>query len=93
MYNYLVIFLILTATIWGSIYEGIRPQQYLFYIGFFVIAVFVMLEIYSVIVLAFFSMVMLLLLVNNGIYGDANFSDLKMVGPYQVGHQDIHTSK
>lgn len=93
MSNYLVIFLILTSAIWGSIYEGIRPQQYIFFIGFAMIAVFVMLEIYSVIVLGFFSLVMFLLIANNSIYGDANFSDLKMVGPYQVGHQDIHTSK
>ena len=86
MYNYLIIFLIVAVTIWGAIYEGIRVQQYLFLVSFSTIAVFIILGKYSVIVLAIFVIVMLLLIVSNAVYGDANFSELKMVGPYQVGH-------
>lgn len=86
MYNYLLIFLIVAVTIWGAIYEGIRVQQYLFLMSFSTIAVFVMMDIYSVVALTFFVIVMVLLIVSNAIYGDANFSELKMVGPYQVGH-------
>ena len=44
-------------------------------------------------ILGVYSAVLLLILINVAIYGDANFRDLKMVGEYQVGHQDIHTSK
>ena len=93
MYNYLLILLIVAVTIWGAIYEGIRVQQYLFLMSFATIAVFVMLDIYSVVALTIFVIVMVLLIVSNAIYGDANFSELKMVGPYQVGHKDIYTSK
>lgn len=40
----------------------------------------------SYIVLAVHTLVLLLILLNVAIYGDANFRDLKMVGDYQVGH-------
>lgn len=83
----------MAVTIWGAIYEGIRVQQYLFLVSFSTIAVFVMMDCYSVIVLTIFVIVMLLLIISNAVYGDANFSELKMVGPYQVGHKDIYTSK
>ena len=40
-----------------------------------------------------FTLTLVLSVLNNSIYGEANFKGINMIGPYQVGHKDIYSSK
>ena len=52
----------------------------------------VVLDIYSIIPFIIYTSFVLLSILNVSFFGDANFNGLKMVGPYQVGHKEFHTS-
>jgi hypothetical protein len=49
--------------------------------------------IYSIIAISVYSVILVLTILNSCLFGEANFNRLEMVGPYQVAHQDIHTTK
>jgi hypothetical protein len=90
--GYSLISVIFVVALIGARYEGIRFQQYLFLMSYIWIAFLVFTDSHSMIALAVFSFVLTLSVLNNILFGEATFNHLKMVGPYQVGHQDIHTS-
>ena len=47
----------------------------------------------SMAVLVIQSVIILLIAIHNLIYGDVNFKGFKLIGKWEVGHKDIHTSK
>lgn len=85
--------MVFVTFIWGSFSEGIRGPQWIFMFVFCMLASAIIFDLDSYVILAIYTVILLLIFLNIFIYGDANFNELKMVGDYQVGHQDIHTSK
>ena len=91
--QYTLITLIFLCAVVGAIYEGIRFQQYFFILASMWMSVLILTDSQSIVGLTVFVIVLLVSVLNNVLFGEANFRLLKMVGPYQVGHQDIHTSQ
>ena len=57
------------------------------------LSILMVLKIYWVSALVIYTCVLLVLILATCIYGDGNFKKLKMVGKYQVGHREFHTTK
>ena len=89
--NYFVCISLTISMVWGAIYEGVRPQQYPYILAYLIICLMIIFRFHSYIVLSGFSGILLLTIVNNVIYGELCFSNMKLIGPYQVGHMDIHS--
>lgn len=67
--------------------------QWIFMFTFSVLAICVVLDIHSIVIECVYAFTLAVILINVMIYGDANFAELKMVGQFQVGHQDLYTTK
>ena len=89
--NYFVCISIVIAMFWGALYEGVRFQQYPYILAYFVICFMIMIKYHSYIVLSCYTAILFLTIVNNVIYGESCFTNMNLIGPYQVGHMDIHT--
>ena len=89
--NYFVCISIVIAICWGAIYEGIRFQQYPYILAYIIICLMILIKYHSYIVLIGFTLILTMTIVNNVIYGESCFTNMKLVGPYQVGHMDIHS--
>ena len=77
----------------GAQHEGLRPTQYLFILMFLIFSILIMFSYYSSIALSIYTIVLTFVIIQNIIYGENNFSTVKMVGPYQVGHKEFYTFK
>lgn len=88
--TYFLIFSIFATSIFGGWKEGIRTGQWICLALFIFLSVFIVFDYFSII--AFFIILLgnLAIITNNLVYGEGNLDKIKMVGPYQVGHQDFH---
>lgn len=93
IFNLALLLVIFITTIWGCMFEGMRVSQWIFLIDQTFLAVTILCDFKSYVVLIIYSIILAMLILNIMIYGDANFKGLKLVGDFQVGHQDFHTSK
>jgi len=50
-------------------------------------------DVYHIAALIVYCVFLLIPILANLVYGEANFNRLKMTGPYQVGHKDIFTGE
>ena len=70
--------MLLFTIVTGAYYEGVRLFQYFFIICFLVQSVLIIFDVYSLISLGIYMLVIIVYSVINFIYGDANFSEVIM---------------
>jgi len=92
-YCYLMLVLVGLTMLWGALYEGFRAQQYFYLVAFIQVSVIIVLNKKSALSNFAFTLTLALSVINNSIYGEANFKGINIIGPYQVGHKDIYSSK
>jgi len=88
--SYFLVVLIIASTLYGAVFDGIRTSQYLFLLVFIALSVVIVIGYWSEAIAIIYSVVLLLILLYNIIYGEGNLKKIKIVGPFQVGHQDWH---
>lgn len=87
----LAIVIIMVAVV-GAIVEGVRFYQWFFYVGFIPQIILIVMDIYSAIALGIYCFFLAIPIILALMYGNGDFSRLKMTGPYEVGHQDSFLS-
>lgn len=92
-YCYMILVLVGLTMLWGALYEGFRAQQYFYLLAFIQVSVIIVLNKRSALSNFIFTLTLTLSVINNSIYGEANFTRINLIGPYQVGHKDIYSSK
>ena len=86
IFNLALLILILITTIWGCIFEGLRVSQWIFLVAQTGLAISILFDVKSSVILAVYCFILGMLILNVMIYGDANFKGIKLVGDFQVGH-------
>ena len=51
----------------------------------------IILKFHTYTVLIGYTVILVLTIINNVIYGESCFTNMTLIGPYQVGHMDIHS--
>jgi hypothetical protein len=68
--------------LWGAIHEGFRFQQYFFLLAFIQVSVLMIMQKKSVASNIAFTLTLVISVINNSIYGEANFKGINIIGPY-----------
>ena len=91
-YTWCLFFIVIVTVtlIAGIIYEGYRIFQWIFLIVFIPQCFLVFMGEYNIIAEIILCTVIFLGILTTIIYGEANFDKLKLTGPFEVGHKDIH---
>lgn len=76
----------------GVLFEGFRFFQWIFLIVFIPQCVLVYFGEYNLIAEIILCLVIFLGILNNIVFGEADFSRLKLTGPFEVGHKEFHIS-
>lgn len=80
--SFILVCLILLTVLIGAFVEGIRFIQWIYLVAFIPHIVLVVMDVYSEIALAIYCSFLAFAIAITFIYGEANFSRLKLVGPY-----------
>lgn len=88
---FILVCLILVVTFIGAIVEGIRFIQWIYLVAFIPHIVLIVMDVYHLAALIIYCCFLAFAIIITIIYGEANFSRLKLVGPFQVGHKEFFT--
>ena len=80
--SFILVCLILVCVFVGALVEGIRFIQWIYLVGFIPHIVLVVMDVYNDIALFIYCCFLAFAILITIIYGEANFSRLKLVGPY-----------
>jgi len=80
--SFILVCLILVSSFIGALVEGIRFIQWIYLIAFIPHIVLVVMDVYEIAALVIYCSFLLFAILITIIYGEANFSRLKLVGPY-----------
>ena len=80
--SFILVCLILVCSFIGALVEGIRFIQWIYLVGFIPHIVLVVMDVYNDIALIIYCCFLAFAILITIIYGEANFSRLKLVGPY-----------
>lgn len=80
---------IVTLTVIGGMYEGIRYPQWLFLLGFTAHLVLICLNVYNIFALIIYCTFLAFAIGMTIMFGEANLDRIKIDGPWQVGHKDL----
>jgi hypothetical protein len=86
------IFAISVTLVAGILYEGLRFFQWLFLIVFIPQCFLVFMGEYNLIAEIILCVVIVLGILTTILFGESNFERVKLTGPFEVGHKDIHIS-
>ena len=89
--SFILVCLILVCAFVGATVEGVRFIQWIYLVAFIPHIVLVVMDVYNMAALIIYCCFLAFAIIITWIYGEANFSRLSLVGPYQVGHQDMFT--
>ena len=70
----------------GGIIAGYRSPQFVFLLGFIIIFIFMMCNIFSFIVLAVYLLFLSFSIITTFLFGEGNLDRVIMTGPFQVGY-------
>lgn len=87
--SFILVCLILVCVFVGALVEGVRFIQWIYLVAFIPHIVLVVMDVYAIAALIIYCCFLAFAILITIIYGEANFSRLKMVGPYQVAHKDL----
>lgn len=89
-----IVFIVILSVVLiaGMIYEGFRFFQWIFLIVFIPQCFLVFMGEYNLIAEIILCLVILCGILSSILFGEATFDRLKLTGPFQVGHKDIHIS-
>jgi hypothetical protein len=80
--SFILVCLILICVFVGALVEGIRFIQWIYLVAFIPHIVLIVMDVYSIAALVIYSSFLVFAIIITIIYGEANFSRLKLVGPY-----------
>jgi hypothetical protein len=80
--SFILVCLILICAFVGAVIEGIRFIQWIYLVAFIPHIVLVVMDVYNIAALAIYCSFLAFSIIITIIYGEANFSRLKLVGPY-----------
>lgn len=89
--SFILVCLILVTAFVGALVEGIRFIQWIYLVAFIPHIVLVVMDVYNIIPLIIYCCFLAFAIIITCIYGEANFSRLNLIGPFEVGHKEFFT--
>ena len=89
--SFVLVCLIIVTSFIGAVVEGLRFTQWIFLVAFVPHIVLVIMDVFSYIALGIYCSFLAFSIIMSFVFGEANFNDIELIGPYQVGHKDYHT--
>jgi hypothetical protein len=86
LWSFVLVCVILIVIIVGAAFEGLRFFQWIFIIAFIGQIILVIMDVFSVVALAIYCTFLGLAILCSIIFGEANFNNVEMSGPFEVGH-------